>query len=236
MKNNDEKEKFNKYIEENYDRMLAHIKNACFFQSFQWSLDYYHDAIISIYDTIDRNEDYKIDYKKIDQLLFITYKYIAIHTDNSYNQRYILDGDMLNYANTLYDEFDIDEYYEPEYIKKIIDSVYDYFGEKHKEVFTNFLQGGKLKYRSGEERQLFEDIKLFVKFKFNPPKDSNEHYRHWVTIRQYDLNHKLVKTWHSIKEICDAIGINRSTLNNALRNKKPRYGYYWRNGRRNKKV
>ena len=235
-----EKEKFNEYINDNYDRLMKDLKQACWFQTFCYSQDYFHDAILKIYDAIEHNDDFTIDYDSIDRLIFIIYKNIAINSDNTYNQRYMLEGDMRTYVEKImYEELNIDDYYEPEYVQKIINAVYDYFDDEHIALFTNFMNGGSLKYRDGEERKLLEDIKYFLRFTFRKVhiKKQQKCSENCVPVLQYDIHNRYVKRWESIKQLADTYGVSRGVITDCIKNNKQRYGFYWRNGkRRNKEI
>lgn len=235
MENTQELQRFNEYIEHNYNRMLTHLRETCFFQTFDWSLDYYHDAILSIYRAIKNGSI--INYSRIDQLLFIAYKNVAINSDN---RDRVIPSDMSEYEHQLLYE-EPEDYMEKERLyDDIYNKVLEHFDKKHIDVFKRYLAGEKLYEFDADdriERRMMEDIKWFLRFQYGTRKTNDGDTKLGnkpQPVIQYDLHHRIVKKWGSFKEISEKLGLTKNAIYLAIKNKKPRYGYYWRYGRRNK--
>lgn len=234
MENTTELQRFNEYITHNYNRMLTHLRDTCFFQTFQWSLDYYHDAILTIYRAIQNGS--LINYNKVDQLLFVAYKNVAINSDN--RDRIVIPSDMSEYEHQLLYEEPEDFMEKERLYDEIVESVNEHFDKKHIEVFKRYLAGEKLyEYDADDriERRMMEDIKWYLRIQYGTrvQNDGDVKVKGKVSpVIQYDLHHRIVKKWGSIKEISEKLGLTKTAIYKAINNKTPRYGFYWRYGRR----
>lgn len=236
MENTTELQRFNEYIERNYNRMLTHLRESCFFQTFDWKLDYYHDAILSIYRAIKNGSI--INYSKIDKLLFVAYKYVAINSDN---RDRVIPCDMSEFEHLLYEEENDME--KEQLFEDIYNKVIEHFDKKHVEVFKRYLAGEKLYEFDADdriERRMMEDIKWFLRIQYGTRCQNDGETKLGnkpQPVIQYDLHHRIVKKWGSMKEISEKLGLTKTAIYKAIINKKPRYGYYWKYGRRrNEKV
>lgn len=233
MDNTQELQRFSEYIERNYNRMLTHLRETCFFQTFQWSLDYYHDAILTIYRAIQNGS--LINYSKVDQLLFVAYKNIAINTDN--RDRIVIPSNMSEYEHQLLYE-EPEDYWEKERLyDDIYNKVLEHFDKKHIEVFKRYLAGEKFDMSKEErvEHRMMEDIKWYLRIQYGTrvQNDGEVKVKGKVSpVIQYDLHHRIVQKWGSIKEISEKLGLTKTAIYKAIINKTPRYGFYWRYGRR----
>lgn len=230
MQNSDEIKRFSEYIEQNYYRMLKHIKESCWFQTFNWSIDWYHTAILSIYRAIENGT--LINYNKIDQLLFIAYKNEAIERDTK--ERRFIPSDMTPYETTLLWEEPEDFWEKERLYDEIVQSVDEYFDEKHKELFHKYLNGYKLT-DIPTERKMLEDIRWFLRFKYRTRqknKGETKSNPNTTEVIQLDLKKRIVKKWKSFKEIEEQLGINKHSIYKAINQKQARFGYYWKYGKR----
>ena len=173
MENTQELQRFNEYITHNYNRMLTHLRDTCFFQTFQWSLDYYHDAILTIYRAIQNGS--LINYSKVDQLLFVAYKNVAINSDN--RDRIVIPSDMSEYEHQLL-------YEEPEdFIEK--ERLYDDIYKKrcNKKVKNPALNEKLEPLADKEEKQLQVEHANYMRFAYVgqrllPPLKYGEKHQH----------------------------------------------------------
>lgn len=217
-----ESKKYHDYLEKNYNAIKQKIRASMFFQGFgSWDEDIFEECLTRIYEAVSKR-GLIIDYSKIEQLIFIAYKNLVLK-----------EGIMKSKLPLVYDYEFQEEMYENEdeneddLFMKIDDDV-----EEHFKSLPDYIHIWR-KVMSGErtvrgERQIYEDIKNYLKVKYRPEKEVNVLIRcNTKPVYQYDLDGKFIRKFSSLQEAVK-VGYNRSLIRANLDNKIPyANGYVW---------
>lgn len=133
---------------------------------------------------------------------------------NSYHNGYnsTIGGDCGSFPTTIIYQYDMDGNY-----------LNQYNGANEAERSTGCLHQNILKACKGILRycgQYLWSFEKLDKIQIKPDK----RYKH---VSQYDLNHNWLKTWSSVKEAAQSIGVESTHITRACRTKYSCHGYYW---------
>lgn len=223
---------FNEFLKENYTKERRKIANKCYvYQRVPWDEDNWHQTLLNVFEYLLRGHE--IDYSNVSNFLYVTY----VNTNRMmFKKDKIDDSGELNEAITKDNGEDISEerveeeepWWESkqdELFKEMTKEVSNHFGKEYQDIWEKKLKGEHL---SADLSNFWEEMKIFLRFKFKPQDDSvkRKPRKNDKPLYQYEKG-KLIKKWPCANE-ARKHGFQYYKIKDALDGITPTaYGYEW---------
>lgn len=219
-----ELERWNRFLNENYAKIKAHMRQTMFFQTFgDYDDEDVDEALTLIGEAVSRGRKIRYENDDVWKLIFITYKNICLQKkrkEKRYGGEY---NDLI-----LYDESD-EEYSEMDtsIVAVMLEDVKNNFPKEYYEVIQDYMSNKLDKYK---DKGLWMEVRNYLRFKYfnknqNRKKRSQPHIK---KLYQYDKNGKLIAEYNSVKDCYEKTGLSQVIIRNYLKGKIDfAYSYHW---------
>ena len=167
---NEEIKKFNDWFSSNYSRIRQQLQTFCYYTTYNWSDDVFHDMYLNIINSITNG--CILNYNKIDDYIFICYRNSLNNNNalawNANRDTNINSDNITNKINTLEDDEEEKKEDEEQFQKiykflcVVEKDIYASCGEEIGAVFSKKFDNQLLDVKNGE-RKKFEDAKKYVR-------------------------------------------------------------------------